>query len=218
VTVASGDEGSTQNTCDVSSFFPTPTVATPASDPLVLAAGGTALTLSSTGLYQNESAWTQVSVQQNNGAGGGGESSLYGRPDYQDGFNQGSARGLPDVSFDADPNTGYIVTCSFCNGGTRVWFNTGGTSFAAPAWAGLIALADQIASRSLGFVNPALYAIFAHVPQAFNDLTSGTNSYAFVNSSGQVVTVPGSAAVPGWDAVTGLGSPNASVLLPLLAA
>ncbi len=218
VAAGTGDMGSTQYTCDTSSFFTTPTVAIPASDPGVLAVGGTHLQADTNGNYQGETAWTQVSAQQNNGATGGGFSTLYGRPDYQRGV-LGTRRGIPDVSVNADNNSGYTVECSYCNGGTPVFFSLGGTSFGGPVWAGLIALADQLAGRSLGFVNPALYAIAAG-PQgrlAFHDIIQGNNQYAFVNANGQPVTVPGYSAVSGWDAATGLGTPNAEVLLPLLA-
>jgi subtilase family serine protease len=219
VVAAAGDEGTAQFTCDATSFFPTPAVATPASDPLVLAVGGTHLKASANGTYQGESAWTQVSVANNNGAGGGGFSQLYPKPGYQLGVT-GAMRGIPDVSINGDNNSGYIVECSYCNGGVRVFFSLGGTSISAPAWAGLVALADQLAHHPLGFINPALYQI-ARGPlyqAAFHDVTTGNNSYSFINAAGQPVTVPGYNATAGWDAATGLGTPDAQVLLPLLVA
>jgi subtilase family serine protease len=90
----------------------------------------------------------------------------------------------------------------------------GGTSAAAPIWAAMIALADQYAGRHLGFVNPAIYRI-ARGPryhQAFHDITSGNNTVQFPPR-----TITGYPAGPGWDPVTGWGSPNAQVLVPLLA-
>ena len=90
----------------------------------------------------------------------------------------------------------------------------GGTSAAAPFWAGLIALADQDAGHALGLVNPAIYRI-AEGPQyhkAFHDISAGNNT---VNLNGHTVT--GYEAGPGWDPVTGWGSPNAQTLVPLLA-
>lgn len=215
---SAGDTGSTQFTCDASSFFPSPTVGTPASDPLVLAVGGTHLDAAPDGTYKSETAWAQLSVTNNNGAGGGGFSNVYALPSYQVGMVPGAWRGIPDVALDGDPTSGYIVECSFCNGGQRVWFALGGTSIGAPAWAGLIALANQLAGRALGFVNPALYQI-AHGPRgplAFHDILAGNNQYAFTDAQGQAVTVPGHQAGPRWDAVTGLGSPDATVLLPSL--
>jgi subtilase family serine protease len=90
----------------------------------------------------------------------------------------------------------------------------GGVSVAAPLWAAVIALADQYAGRHLGLVNPALYRIghSAHYHQAFHDVTTGTNTVTFPTQ-----TITGYHAAPGWDPVTGWGSPNAQVLVPLLA-
>ena len=92
--------------------------------------------------------------------------------------------------------------------------NSGGTSASAPIWAALIALADQYAGRHLGLVNPAIYQI-ARSPryhQAFHDITTGNNTVQFPPT-----TVTGYQAAPGWDPVTGWGSPDAQVLIPLLA-
>ncbi len=88
--------------------------------------------------------------------------------------------------------------------------NSGGTSASAPTWAGIIALADQYAGR-LGFVNPAIYRI-ARYHQAFHDITAGNNTASFPPK-----TITGYQAAPGWDPVTGWGSPDAQVLVPLLA-
>ena len=105
-------------------------------------------------------------------------------------------RGVPDVAGDADPNTGYTIRV---DGQTTV---IGGTSAVAPLWAGLIAVANQQLGTQVGFIQPAIYATKAAA--AFNDITEGNNG-AF-------------SAGPGWDACTGLGSPIASKLIPLLAA
>jgi len=199
------------------SFFPPPAVATPASDPYVLAVGGTHLNAGPNGTYESESAWTQRSVSPSNGAGGGGFSTLYARPSWQVGV-PGPFRGIPDVSANADTDSGYIVECSYCNGGQRVWFSLGGTSISAPVWAGLVALADQLAGHALGFLTRQLYQIAQEPFAAFHDITMGNNTYTFPTSNGQSQTVPGYPAAPGWDPTSGLGSPNAVVLLPLLAA
>jgi hypothetical protein len=89
-----------------------------------------------------------------------------------------------------------------------------GTSASAPLWAGIIALADQYAGRHLGFVDPAIYriALSARYRQAFHDVTSGDSTASF-----PPVTIAGYRAAPGWDPVTGWGSPDANVLVPLLA-
>jgi subtilase family serine protease len=90
--------------------------------------------------------------------------------------------------------------------------NSGGTSAAAPLWAGVIALADQYAHRHLGFVNPAIYRIGRTSRHAFHGSTAGNNSVSFPPH-----TIAGYHAGRGWNPVTGWGSPNAGVLVPLLA-
>jgi subtilase family serine protease len=114
-------------------------------------------------------------------------------------------RGVPDVSGTADQTTGLAL---YENGS---WETAGGTSASAPLWAALGAIADQMAGHPLGFLNTALYQIAgsARYTQDFHDITVGNNS---VNNA--VNHVKGYNAVPGWDAVTGLGSPNAVNLLP----
>jgi subtilase family serine protease len=89
-----------------------------------------------------------------------------------------------------------------------------GTSAAAPFWAGLVALADQFAHRPLGFINPAIYRIAgtSQYRQVFHDVTTGDNRFVVPTT-----TITGYHAGPGWDAVTGWGSPNAEALVPLLA-
>lgn len=204
VVASSGDTGAASD--PNFGAAPVKEVSLPASDPLVLAAGGTSLALNpKTGAYSGEIAWN---------TSGGGFSHLFSRPSYQDGVaNVGATRGVPDVAADADPNTGMALALA---DGRKSYslFPAGGTSAATPLWAGVIALADQYAGRPLGFVNPGIYWI-GHSPmgrQAFHDVTTGDNS---------VVVVPrlitGYQASPGWDPVTGWGSPNAQVLVPLLA-
>jgi subtilase family serine protease len=187
----------------------------PASDPLALAAGGTTLQASqATGAYIGETSWNTSSSTGGPAAGGGGFSRLFSRPAYQDGIaGIGAARGVPDVAADADPGTGMALAITGGGQGTLL-IGAGGTSAAAPLWAAVIALADQEADRHLGFVNPALYQIgrSAHYHQAFQDVTTGTNNVTFSTQ-----TITGYQAAPGWDPVTGLGSPNAQVLVPLLA-
>jgi subtilase family serine protease len=146
-------------------------------------------------------------------ASGGGYSTVFPRPAYQDGVTgAGPGRGVPDVAADADPATGMTLAAREADG-TPFFFSASGTSAAGPFWAALIALADQDAGRHLGFVNPAIYRIgrSAGYHQAFHDITTGNNT---VRSS--VQTVIGYQAAPGWDPVTGWGSPDAQVLIPLL--
>jgi len=189
-----------------------------ASDPLVLSVGGTSLTADrGTGAYISETSfdlphggtsgtWFQAS--------GGGFSHLFPRPAYQaDVPGIGAARGVPDVSADADPDTGMMMVISDGPGRYSIQQH-GGTSASAPLWAGIIALADQYAGHHLGFVNPAIYriALSTHYRQAFHDITTGNNTASF-----PPVTITGYQAAPGWDPVTGRGSPDAQVLVPLLA-
>ncbi len=224
VVAASGDMGAAGEPCDLIDAltgrpFPAPVKEANllAADPLVLAAGGTSLTAShKTGAYIGETAWgapfgTPGSSFQ---ASGGGFSHLFARPGYQDGVpGIGNARGVPDVAADASGHTGMAIAISD-GGGSYSIRNSGGTSATAPLWAGLIALADQYAGRHLGFVNPAIYRIgrSARYHQAFHDVTSGNNTVKFPPE-----TITGYQAGPGWDPVTGWGSPDASILVPLLA-
>jgi subtilase family serine protease len=167
----------------------------PSSDPLVLSVGGTQLSANAkTGAYIGETAW--------NGSGGG-FSHLYVRPNYQDGVPEiAESRGVPDVAGDAAAPGGMAQV--YTSDGTPQLITESGTSGSAPLWAGIMALADQYAHKDLGFVNPAIYDIgrSASYHRAFHDITTGFNGYE---------------ATPGWDPVTGWGSPNAQVLIPLLA-
>ncbi len=223
VVAASGDIGSVGEPCTViegltgGSFPPVKAVNLPASDPLVLAAGGTSLTAShKTGAYMGEIAWGLPYGDPGSQfqASGGGFSRVFARPSYQDGVPRiGATRGVPDVAADASPHQGMALAISNGTGGYTVR-NSGGTSVTAPLWAGLIALADQYAGHHLGFVNPAIYSIgrSANYHEAFHDVTTGSNTPVF---PGQAIT--GYKAGPGRDPVTGWGSPDAATLVPLLA-
>ena len=193
---SSGDNGALS---DTDFGKPVKEVSLPASDPLVLGVGGTTLTAKPSGAHVSETAFNT----------GGGFSHLYARPAYQDRVPRISkTRGVPDVAADADqPGPPTVET------GGNIVTNLG-TSNSTPLWGGLIALADQYAHHDLGLVNPALYRIArsSSYHKAFHDITAGNNDAA-VGS----VTVAGYQAGPGWDPVTGWGSPNAQVLVPLLA-
>jgi subtilase family serine protease len=226
VVAASGDIGAAAYQCDLYSALTGTPPATPskgvlllASDPLVLAAGGTSLTAShATGAWISETAWGLASGNPGNRGGsfqasGGGFSRLFARPAYQAGVPGSRAtRGVPDVSADASDRPGVAVV--FSNGTQRTVESHGGTSASAPIWAALMALADQYAGRRLGFINPAIYQIArsSRYHQAFHDITTGNNTAQFPSA-----TIAGYQAGPGWDPVTGWGSPNAQVLIPLLA-
>jgi subtilase family serine protease len=218
VVVSSGDWGAATDPCPGAGTAAAPVkgVNLPASDPLALAVGGTSLQVSQrTGAYRGETAWNIASVGGSSPeASGGGFSRLFRRPAYQDGIpGIGPSRGVPDVAADANPGTGMALAIS--DGGQHyILIGAGGTSAAAPLWAAVIALADQYAGRDLGSVNLALYQIgrSAHYHQAFHDVTRGTNTVTLPTQ-----TITGYQAAPGWDPVTGWGSPNAQALVPLLA-
>jgi kumamolisin len=194
VCVASGDNGSSDGVNDGANH-----VDFPASSPYALACGGTSLQASGTTIT-GESVWNDGAQ---GGASGGGVSSVFPLPAWQDGLhvtptsggNQPlTMRGVPDVSADADPETGYDVRID----GTDTVI--GGTSAVAPLWAGLIARINAAKRSSVGFINPLLYA----APSALKDITSGNNGNFAAGSR--------------WDACTGLGSPDGAKIATLLEA
>jgi kumamolisin len=197
ITVAAGDNGSTDGSTDGRNH-----VDFPASSPHVLGCGGTKL-LGSGSTISSEVVWNELA--NNEGATGGGVSNVFPLPSWQAGANvpkptnSAGGRGVPDVSGDADPATGYAIRVDGKN------MVIGGTSAVAPLWAGLIAVANAQNGKSAGFIQPAIYA--AKAKPAFNDITSGTNY------SGTPV---GFTAGPGWDACTGLGSPIGTKLIAVV--
>jgi len=225
VVAATGDVGAAGEPCALitalggtgPAYTPRKEVILVASDPLVLSVGGTTLDAShTTGAWIGESAWGLPYGDPGSffQASGGGFSHLFARPSYQNGVHGiGVMRGVPDVAADATPHTGFPVVTSSAGGGYTI-SGHGGTSAAAPTWAGIIALADQYAKHHLGFVNPAIYQIArsSQYHRAFHDITVGNNTAEFPPE-----TITGYRAGRGWDPVTGWGSPNAEVLVPLLA-
>ncbi|WP_199100126.1 S53 family serine peptidase [Dyella sp. ASV21] len=193
ITVACGDSGFTDGASDGQ-----PHVDFPASSPYALACGGTRL-VANGGTIGSETVWNELA--SNEGATGGGISTQFALPSWQANAKvpvgaQGFAgRGVPDVAGDADPNTGYQVRV---DGQEQV---IGGTSAVAPLWAALIARFNQQLGQSLGDPHTAFYTIGT---SAFRDITQGNNGKF--------------KATTGWDACTGLGSPNGQALLDALAA
>jgi kumamolisin len=194
VCCASGDDGSADNVADGTAH-----VDFPASSPNVLACGGTRME-SSAGKITKEVVWNEGT---GNGATGGGVSDHFPLPAYQAAAKvpvsvnstHFKGRGVPDISGDADPATGYQI---HVDGKDAVF---GGTSAVAPLWAALVAILNQQLGKPVGFLNTALYAKGA---SGLHDITSGTNgAYR---------------AGPGWDACTGLGSPSGQALLTALKA
>jgi subtilase family serine protease len=225
VVAATGDVGAAGEPCALitalggsgPSYTPMREVLLVASDPLVLSVGGTTLDAShKTGAWIGETAWGLPYGDPGSffQASGGGFSHLFARPSYQNGVHGiGAMRGVPDVAADGNPHTGFPVVTSSAGGGYTISGHAG-TSAAAPTWAGIIALADQYAKRHLGFVNPAIYQVArsSQYHQAFHDITMGNNTAEFPPE-----TIAGYRAGPGWDPVTGWGSPSAEALVPLLA-
>jgi kumamolisin len=193
VTVAAGDGGSTDGATDGLQH-----VDFPASAPHALGCGGTTLHASGATIT-SETVWGGTG---SDGATGGGVSVEFALPSYQsdakvpDNVDTGKpGRGVPDVAGNADPETGYQT---LVDGSEQV---VGGTSAVAPLWAGLVALLNQSLGAPLGFANPRLYELLGTA--AFHDITSGSNG---AYSAG-----------PGWDACTGLGSPDGTQLASALA-
>ena len=214
VCVASGDNGSGDAVSDGQSH-----VDFPASSPHALGCGGTKLIANpSTGVISSEVVWNETAA--NEGAGGGGVSDHFAVPSFQANAGvparaarsaavsgaeavSGAAaaavgRGVPDVAGNADPVTGYQV---FSGGQAQV---VGGTSAVAPLWAALVSRLAEATGQRFGLIQTLLYAGVSPgtAVDGFNDITSGNNgAYA---------------AGPGWDACSGLGSPDGTALLSRL--
>ena len=230
VLAASGDNGAANVGLDGSTFFTFPAATWPPSDPLVTAIGGTQLHLDANGNHTSpDTVWNdtfRVATNQfifgDNGpnplAAGGGKSVLFSRPSYQNLVRGavGHARGVPDISMSAACNGAVDVYQSF-PGIPAGWFPTCGTSEATPLFAGIVALAVQEAHHSLGLINPALYAMAAQHAPGLVDVTSGNNTVSFAQGGAQH-TVRGFSAGPGYDLASGLGTVNAALFVPELAA
>ncbi|HEY0753434.1 MAG TPA: S53 family peptidase [Ktedonobacteraceae bacterium] len=199
----------------------------PASQPFVTGVGGTHLTLNSGNGYQTEAVWNGGLL---GGAGGGGLSQFWKMPAWQSGpgvknsYSNGM-RELPDVSLDADPATGYPIYCtagSSCSGSGGIggigsssgWLTVGGTSAAAPMWAAMVVLANELAAKAgkgpLGFLNPAIYKLASQsssYSRDFHDITqTGNNDEIGINGGAYPVTTA-------YDQATGWGSLNAAKLV-----
>lgn len=174
VFASSADQGAALPTCDGASFAKA--VSTPASDPQVTGVGGTILDANGrTGAYHGETAWNEP---QFSAAGGGGFSTLYDTPSYQRSLHLAS-RGVPDVAYNAAIDAGVLAVWSTSGYGSNLVFRFGGTSAGSPQWAGLTALADQLAGHRLGGLNQSLYGL-AHgrsYDRNFHDVTTGDNTY-----------------------------------------
>ena len=217
VVASTGDQGAAQFVCDVTSNDLRQGVSFPASDPRVLAVGGTQLHADlSSGAYRSEITWNDGG-DASASATGGGYSTVFGRPDYQDGTVARHARGVPDVAYSSAPKGVIYWGQDGAGGGFYAFY---GTSVAVPQWSGLVALGAQLARHRLGLVNPTIYraARSTRSAELFHDVRVGNNTVHYVDDCGVVKTVRGYRARTGWDAATGVGSPIAGALVPLLAA
>ena len=161
----------------------------PAVSPNVLAIGGTTLqTLDAQGDYRSESGWS----------GGGGGFSLYeSEPSYQNNVQHSGSRTIPDVAYDADPNTGFMIYSS--TGPGAGWSIYGGTSIATPQWAALVAIANQERTAAgYGTLRNAEADAYLLPASDFHDVASGDNGFT---------------AGPGYDLVTGRGTPYANRII-----
>lgn len=214
---AAGDDGSSD--CYPSISNAAPAVDDPASQPYVTGVGGT--TTTSDTAPPAQAVWNESTFQE--GAGGGGVSLSHTMPSYQSGasglnvINSNSSgqpcgagsgsycREVPDVSANADPVTGYVI---YWDGG---WTVIGGTSGAAPLWAGFTALTDAsfaCGGSSIGFANPLLYEVASSSYTAnFFDVTSGNNDYTPDGYTGGLYP-----AGRAYDMASGLGTPNGANL------
>jgi subtilase family serine protease len=170
----------------------------PAASPKVVSIGGTTLSITSDGTYLGETAWS---------GSGGGASRFEPRPTYQAGVQTLDKRAIPDVAMDADPATGVPMYDTIPVSGQSGWFLVGGTSLGAPMWAALFAVVDGsrlgLGKSALGDAHTPIYtSLFVNL----NDVASGTNGGCPRACN----------AVPGYDKVTGLGSPVANQLIPAL--
>lgn len=180
----------------------------PAASPDVIGVGGTSLYLNANGSYQSETAWS---------GSGGGLSAFEREPLFQAQFgipnDSRGYRGIPDVSFDGNPGTGYAVYDSVGVSGYSGWFQVGGTSAGTPQWAALFAIANSMRAAArkanLSSANTALYSLATTAINAdFQAVTQGNNG-----TCGTLCT-----ASAGYDYVTGLGTPRAGALIAALAA
>lgn len=197
VFAASGDDGAYDCRRTGTSNSSKLAVDNPANDPYVTGVGGTYLTLSGSS-YGSERVW---GTSSNSSGGGGGVSTVFTKPSFQTGTGTTSftGRGVPDVAADADPASGYSIYS------TGKWGVVGGTSAAAPLWAGIAAINNQYAAANgktnLGYANPTLYRMFntAQTYTAYHDITTGNNLYY--------------SAAAGYDLASGVGTPDAYNLI-----
>jgi subtilase family serine protease len=230
VLAASGDSGAADVKFNEVTYYLHPVTSWPDSDPLVTGVGGIRLHLSASGHnVKPPTVWndtynvaTNEFVNGNAGpnplAGGGGKSVIFTRPGYQNGVRGivGDSRGVPDISMSAACNGSADMYQSF-PGQSAGWYPTCGTSEATPEFAGIVALADQVAGHPLGAINRYLYQLSARHAPGIVDVVTGDNTVSF-RQGGKLYTVQGFSARPGYDLASGVGTVNAPDFVRELAA
>ena len=225
VLAASGDSGAADVELDGSTYYTHRVTSWPDSDPLVTGVGGTELVAGKGGTYTSV-AWNDTyDAHLGDGtvpsATGGGLSVLFSRPSYQDGVETvvGSARGVPDVSMNGACSSPVFTYQSFPQKDTPAgWYPACGTSEATPEFAGIVALADQVAGHALGVINPTLYRLSAAKAPGIVPVTSGNNTVTFVQGKpAKTYTIRGFTAQAGYSLVDGVGTVNAWYLVYELA-
>jgi subtilase family serine protease len=221
VLAASGDSGAADTKFNGVTYYLHPVTSWPDSDPLVTGVGGTQLRLDAAGhRTAPDRVWndtfsraTNMFIDDNKGpnplAGGGGKSVIFTRPAYQNGVRTvvGGRRGVPDISMSAACNGSVVMYQSF-PGQARGWYPTCGTSEATPLFAGIVALAGQVAGHPLGLINPRLYQLLAqHAPGIVDVVTGGTTVKFY--QGGKLHTVYGARAARGYDLASGVGTVDA---------
>jgi subtilase family serine protease len=223
VLAGSGDEGPTNDLKNEDCCYTHRVDSWPSSDPLVTSLGGIQLFLTQSGkTISPPQAWNDTALLGQPAASGGGDSSVFDRPSYQKSVKSivGKWRGDPDMSMSAAVNGGALVYMTFKGlsdfGLTPGYTPIGGTSDATPEFAGVVAIADQIAGHGLGQINPTLYKLGDGKKSGITDVTLGNTTVTFT-LDGKQYTVNGYTAVKGYDMATGLGYADGAVLCYQLA-
>jgi len=219
VLASSGDNGVASQMLDGTCCFPFQANSWPTSDPLVVSIGGTTLNLDDAGMRLSPDVGWKGS--------GGGPSHVFARPRFQEDVRRvvGHARGTPDISLSADPRGGAVTFWSFTADPAVTkphWSVVGGTSEASPLFAGVVALASQVAHHRISNLDGRLYELRERDRSGIVDVTQGNNTATFCQSQCRTpqevdVTIPGFAATRGYDLITGLGTVDGARFVPALA-
>jgi subtilase family serine protease len=222
VLAASGDAGATDVQADGTDYYTSPVTSWPASDPDVTAVGGTQIKQGCCHTYYSV-AWNDTFNPNVTGstpapaASGGGRSTFFTAPSYQATDPAAASvvdgtRGVPDISMSGACNGAVLVYWSFpATGGSAGWYPICGTSEATPEFAGIVALADQVAGHPLGLINPTLYALAAAAAPGIVPVTRGNNSVQFTQGNPPTTyNVTGFNAQAGYSLVDGVGTVNAA--------